>query len=68
MSVQLHRLVDFISKYESATAWLQQHGVKIGQTRLSSYRERLRSAVLDESRGKENHQADPEFINAVIEA
>jgi len=68
MSVTLIKLSDFLRQYDSALDWLNRHGVRTHNTRLDIYRRVIGNAVQEEAQGRVEHQQQPQFFNAVVEA
>lgn len=61
-------LSEFSQRLGEAVQRLSARGVRIGGTRIARYQKIILKAVVDEERGKSDHQERPEFANAVVEA
>lgn len=68
MSVTLIKLSDFFQQYTFALEWLSHHGVHTPNTRLDTYLRVIANAEREETQGRLEHQQQPEFSNAVVEA
>ncbi len=68
MAYERFGLKDLLLRYCDSLAWYAALGGRVEGTRLAAYRAIIDRAVNAEAIGDERHQADPAFVNSLVEA